>query len=102
MKNHQKEAKITKTDNVGKDKEQGKFPFAAGGSILVQLLWKTAWYYLLKLMRHTTYKLTIPPLGACPQAPKNTNKNCSKEEPFRTPRWICLFAFHCFCYYNHT
>ena len=45
MKNHQKEAKITKTDNVGKDKEQGKFPFAAGGSILVQLLWKTAWYY---------------------------------------------------------
>lgn len=34
-------AKITKTKDVGKDMEQGKFPYAAGGSILVQLLWKT-------------------------------------------------------------
>lgn len=34
-------ATITKTDDVGKDMEQGKFPHAAGGSILVQLLWKT-------------------------------------------------------------
>lgn len=47
-------AKITKTDNTGKELEQGKFPYAAGGSILVQLFWKTVWYYLLKLTTHIT------------------------------------------------
>lgn len=52
--------KITKTDDVGKGMEQGKFPYIAGGSILVQLLWKTVWYYLLKLMIHITYELVIP------------------------------------------
>lgn len=40
--------------------KQGKFPYVAGGSILVQLLWKTVWYYLLKLMIHITYELVIP------------------------------------------
>lgn len=56
-------AKITKTDDAGKDREQGKFPYAVGGSMLVQLLWKTVWYYLLKLMVHVTYELTVPLLG---------------------------------------
>lgn len=41
--------KITKTDNAGKDMKQGKFPYAAGGSTLVPVLWQTVWYYLLKL-----------------------------------------------------
>lgn len=58
-----RKAKITKTDNVGKDKEQGKFPYVVGGSMLVQLLWKPVWYYLLKLMIHITYELAIPLLG---------------------------------------
>lgn len=38
--------------------EQGKLPYAAGGIILVKLLWKTVWYHLLKLIIH--YKLAIP------------------------------------------
>lgn len=56
-------ATVTKTDDVGKDVEQRKAPYAAGGSILVQLLWKTGGYYLLNLMEHITYDLVIPLLG---------------------------------------
>lgn len=52
-------AKIT-NDNIGNDTEQGKFPYAAGGSILVQLFLKTVWCYLLKLTIYITYKLAIP------------------------------------------
>lgn len=58
-------AKITKTDNIGKDMEQGKFPYAAGGNILVRLLWKTVWYYLLKLMIHITSELAVSLLVLC-------------------------------------
>lgn len=55
--------KMTKPDNVGKDMEQGKFPYAAGGGTMVQVLWKTVWYYRLKLRMHITCELAIPLLG---------------------------------------
>lgn len=98
-------AKITKTDNVGKDGEQGKFPYAAGGSILVQVLWKTVWYHLLKLMIHITCWLASlswahTNRNACPQAPRNTYKDdhshLTHSAPMRsskgppTTQWISM------------
>lgn len=42
---------------------KGNFPYAVGGSLLVQLLWKTVWCYLPKLVIHLTDELAIPLLG---------------------------------------
>lgn len=76
--------KITKTGNVGKDMEQGEFPYAAGGSTRVHVLWKTVWYYLLKLMRHITCEVATPLLGI-DQVETHTHRQRNKKEKLSQP-----------------
>lgn len=80
---------------LAKDMKQGKFPYAAGGSTLVPILWKTVWYYLLKLMRHITCELAIALLGihqnrnACPQAKQQERRMIDHSYLIHNaPKWI--------------
>lgn len=80
---------------LAKDMKQGKFPYAAGGSTLVPVLWQTVWYYLLKLMRHITCELAIALLGihqnrnACPQAKQQERRMIDHSYLIHnSPKWI--------------